>query len=224
MKIRLLAFATARDALGQGELELEVPSGSTVADLARLLRTDYPDLAPIWSRLAVAVDGDLAQPQVELHENSEVALLPPVSGGAPQARTSLVDEVIDVKELAATAGDSSCGAVVLFVGTVRNRNLDRQVEGITYDAYRSMAAPKLESIAADLEVSFGDLRIRIVHRLGEIPAGEASVAIAVASPHRSAAYDASREALERLKREVPIWKLEHYVDGPAEWREEEPLL
>lgn len=223
MKIRLLAFATARDALGQGELELEVPSGSTVADLARLLRTGYPDLAPIWSRLAVAVDGDLAQPQVELHENSEVALLPPVSGGAPQSRTSLVDEVIDVHGLAATVGDPSCGAVVLFVGTVRNRNRNRQVEGITYDAYRSMASHKLESIATDLEESFRDLRIRIVHRLGEIPAGEASVAIAVASPHRTAAYDASREALERLKREVPIWKLEHYVDGPAEWREEEPL-
>ena len=117
MKIRLLAFATARDALGQGELEFEVPSGSTVADLARLLRTDYPDLALIWSRLAVAVDGDLAQPQVELHENSEVALLPPVSGGAPQARTSLVDEVIDVTGLAATAGDSSSVMRRVFTST-----------------------------------------------------------------------------------------------------------
>lgn len=224
MKIRLLAFATAREALGRGELELEVPDGSTVADLARLLRTDYPDLTPTWPRLAVAVDGDLAQPDVELHENSEVALLPPVSGGASEARTTLVDDVIDVTRLAATAGDPSCGAVVLFVGTVRSQHRNRRVEGITYDAYRPMAARKLEAIAIDLESSFQDLRIRIVHRLGEIPSGEASVAIAVASPHRAAAYGASREALERLKREVPIWKLEHYADGPAEWREEESLL
>ena len=224
MKIRLLAFATARDALGQAELEFEVPVGSTVADLARLVQVDHPQLAPLWPRLAVAVDGELAQPQVELHENCEVALLPPVSGGAPRARTALVDENIDVTRLAATVGDPSCGAVVVFVGTVRNRHRDRQVEGITYDSYRLMAARKLESIVTDLEESSEDLRVRVVHRLGKIPAGEASVAIAVASPHRAAAYDASREALERLKREVPIWKLEHYTDAPAEWREEEPLL
>lgn len=223
MKIRLLAFATAREALGCGELEVEVPVGSTVADLARLLREEYPEVAPIWSRLAVAVDGDLAQAQSELREGSEVALLPPVSGGAPESRTRLVDQDIDVDRLAAAASHPSCGAVVLFVGTVRNRHRDRHVEGITYDAYRSMAVAKLEAIATDLEESRPDLRIRIAHRLGEIPVGEASVVIAVASPHRAAAYDASREALERLKREVPIWKQEHYIDGPAEWREEEPL-
>ena len=223
MKIRLLAFATARDALGGGETELEVPGGTTVADLAGLLLEEYPDLAAIWSRLAVAVDGDLAQPGKELHEGSEVALLPPVSGGALQPRATLVEDVIDVPRLAATTGHPSCGAVVLFVGTVRNRHHDRQVDSITYDAYRSMAARKLEAIAADLEDTSANLRIRIVHRLGAVPSGEASVAIAAASPHRAAAYDASREALERLKREVPIWKQEHYNDGPAEWREEEPL-
>jgi len=223
MKIRLLAFATARQALGRGELELEVPGGSTVADLSSLLREEYPDLTAIWSRLAVAVDGDLAAPHDELREDSEVALLPPVSGGAPRSRTSLVDEVLDVDALAASTAHPSCGAVVLFVGTVRNRHRDRVVEAITYDAYRSMAARRLEAIAADLEDSSADLRVRISHRLGEIQVGETSVVIAVASPHRAAAYDASREALELLKRAVPIWKQEHYADGPALWREEEPL-
>lgn len=223
MRIRLLAFATAKEALGHGELDFEVPDGTTVSDLADLLRPAYPDLASIWSRLAIAVDGDLAQPQTPLQENSEVALLPPVSGGAPEARTSLVEEVIDVPRLAGEASHPSCGAVVLFVGTVRNRHLDRTVVGITYDAYRSMATRKLEAIAVDLESSYETLRVRIIHRLGQIPTGEASVAIAVASPHRAESYAASREALERLKREVPIWKREHYADGPAVWREEEPL-
>lgn len=223
MKIRLLAFATVKEALGQGELELEVPEGTTIADLASLLEAEYPDLKSLWPRLAVAVDGDLAQPQAQLQDGSEVALLPPVSGGAPQPRATLVDQVIEVTRLAATAGHSSCGAVVLFVGTVRDRNRQRPVEGITYDAYRPMAARKLEAIAAELESSLDDLRVRIAHRLGEIPVGEASVAIAVAAPHRAAAYEASRQALERLKKEVPIWKQEHYADGPAEWREEEPL-
>jgi molybdopterin converting factor subunit 1 len=223
MRIRLLAFATAREALGAAELALEVPEGSTVTDLAELLRPEYPDLAAIWSRLAIAVDGDLVQTHEELGENSEVALLPPVSGGAPPSLTSLVDELIDTNELVATASHPSCGAVVLFVGTARSQTGTRTVESITYDAYRSMAAEKLETIATELQDSSSILRVHIVHRLGEVPVGEASVAIAVASPHRSAAFDASREALERLKREVPIWKLEHYSDGPPEWREEESL-
>ena len=224
MNIRLLVFATARQALGREELELTVPDGSTVADLASLLQERYPDLTDLWPRLAVAVDGDLVDPQSPLREGSEVALLPPVSGGAPQARAALVETPIDMTSMTTAIGDSSCGALVVFVGTVRDRHLDRQVAAITYDAYRSMAVQRLEAIADDLENSFADLRVRITHRLGQVPASEASVVIAVASPHRDAAYEASREALERLKREVPIWKLEHHVDGPAVWREEESLV
>ena len=224
MKIRLLAFATAKDALGRGEVEIEIPEGTTVAELAGLVQREYPDLGSLWSRLAIAVDGELAQPRDALKPGAEVALLPPVSGGSPEPRTFLVEGDIDDDRLADSAGDPSCGAVVLFIGTVRNRHRGRPVEGITYEAYRSMAARKLESIATDLENGSGEVRIRMAHRLGTVSVGEASVAIAVASPHRAAAYDASRKALERLKSEVPIWKREHFSDGPAEWREEESLL
>ena len=94
---------------------------------------------------------------------------------------------------------------------------------LTYSAYRSMAESGLLRIVEDLEASAPGLRAAIVHRLGEVPVGEASVAIAVGSPHRAAAYDASRTALERLKTEIPIWKREHYTEGPPLWREEEPL-
>ena len=86
-----------------------------------------------------------------------------------------------------------------------------------------MALEGLRRIVADLEAGHENLRAAIVHRLGEVPVGEPSVVIAVASPHRAAAYDASRTALERLKAEIPIWKREHYADGGAEWREVEPL-
>jgi molybdopterin synthase catalytic subunit len=114
------------------------------------------------------------------------------------------------------------GAVVLFVGTVRDHH-GRRVEKITYSAYRSMAEGVLSCIVADLERSSPDLRAAIVHRLGEVWAGEPSVAIAVAAPHRAEAYDASRAALERLKSEAPIWKREHYASGDSAWLEEEPL-
>jgi molybdopterin synthase catalytic subunit len=221
MKIRLLAFASAGDALGATEMELELPEDSRVVDLRARLDRDHPALAPLWPRLAVAVDGRIAGPDEPLSNGIEVALLPPVSGGS-RSRTGLVDGPIDVDGVVRSVEDPGFGAVVVFLGTVRNHHAGRKVEKLTYSAYRRMAADTLERIATELE-SASPVRIAIVHRLGEVPVGEPSVVIAVGSAHRAAAYEASRTALERLKAEVPIWKREHYAEGEAVWREEEPL-
>lgn len=216
-------FATARDAVGSDEVEIELPENARLADLNQTLLARYPDLATIWSRLAVAVDGELASPETALEDGSEVALLPPVSGGAPNPAIQLVDQPIDIAEICSRMADPANGALVVFAGTVRNRHRGREVVKITYDAYRPMASDVMQRIVDEIENEAPDLQITIVHRLGEVPVGDSSVLIVTASPHRSAAYDASRLALERLKREVPIWKLEHYADGQASWREEESL-
>jgi molybdopterin synthase catalytic subunit len=226
MKIRLLAFASASDALGTGETEMELPDGADVARLRALLEERHPELGPLWGRLAVAVDGEIAGPGTPLTEGVEVALLPPVSGGAPSLasrRAALTDGPIDAAAVAAAVSAPSRGAVLLFLGTVRGSRGERPVVGLTYSAYRPMAEERLARIVEELEAGGDDLRLAIVHRLGDVPVGEASVAIAAASPHRAAAYEASRVALERLKREVPVWKRERYGDGGAEWREEEAL-
>lgn len=225
MKIRLLAFASAGDALGASEMELELPDGSRVADLRVRLDREYPKLGPLWPRLALAVDGSIVSADAPLVDGAEVALLPPVSGGTGEPlRAELVDGPIDTGRVEAAVSGPGRGAVVIFLGTVRNHHAGRPVEKLTYSAYRPMALEGLRKIVADLEASSPDLRAAIVHRLGEVAVGEASVAIAVASPHRPAAYEASRTALERLKAEIPIWKREHYADGEAAWREEEPLI
>jgi len=224
MRIRLLAFASAGDALGASEMDLEMPEGSRVADLRARLDRDHPKMAPLWPRLAVAVDGRVVPPETPLSDGAEVALLPPVSGGSDSLRAELVDGPIDVSRVAASVAGPSRGAVVLFLGTVRDHHAGRSVGKLTYSAYRSMALDGLRRIVDDLEASAPGLKAAIVHRLGEVPVGEASVAIAVASPHRAAAYEASRTALERLKAEIPIWKQEHYSDGPPVWREEESLV
>jgi molybdopterin synthase catalytic subunit len=224
VKIELLAFASAGDALGSHSLELELPDGSRVADLKEQLLTDHPALAPVWPRLAVAVDGELATPESELAEGSEVALLPPVSGGTPERRrTALTDGPIDLPGLLAAVSARGRGAVLLFLGTVRDQHQGRPVAALTYTAYRPMAEARLERIARQLADGEAGLEVAIVHRLGRLEPGEASVAIVTASPHRAAAYQASRTALERLKAEVPIWKQEHYADGESAWREEESL-
>ena len=229
VKIALLAFASASDILGTGETELELPPSTTLAELKTLLESRHPPLASLWGRLAIAVNGDLRPDQTALADGDEVALLPPVSGGSGAADDAaaepavLTEDALDAGAVARRVADPSCGATVVFAGTVRESHRGRRVERITYSAYRAMADPRLREIARRLELRYPGARVAIVHRLGVIPVGEPSVVIAVASPHREAAYAANREALERLKAEVPIWKREHYADGESSWREEEPL-
>jgi molybdopterin synthase catalytic subunit/molybdopterin converting factor small subunit len=226
MRIRLLAFASAGDALGASEMTVELPEGAGVAGLRGWLDERYPALAPLWPRLAVAVDGAVAAGDAPLHDGQEVALLPPVSGGIDPAtprwrenaavarpRVELVEGPIDPQDVMARVAAPAHGAVLLFLGTVRDRTRrpeeaaapPHRVVKLTYSAYRPMALRVLDRIA------------------GEVAAGEASVAIAAAAPHRAAAYEGSRRALERLKAEVPIWKREHFAGGEAVWREEESL-
>lgn len=236
MRIRVVAFATAAEALGGGERQVELEPGASLADLRRALERDHPGLTPLWPRLALAVDGRLAAADAALSEGAEVALLPPVSGGSggprPRpvagraggpARVALVEGPLDAARLAAAVAGPSRGAVVTFAGTVRDHHQGRPVARLDYTAYRPMAEAALGRIVAELEAAHRDLRAAVAHRVGEVPAGETSVVIAVAAPHRAAAFEAARQALERLKREVPIWKREHYADGGAAWREEEPL-
>ena len=224
----MLSFATALDAVGSAETEHDLPDGSTVADLVERLTAEYPGLEPLWPRLAVAVDGEVAADRAApLHDGAEVALLPPVSGGSCAAGAGrLRDGAVDaetVSSVRAGVEDAGKGAVVVFVGNVRNSFGGRPVERITYSAYPAMAERRLDRIVRELEAAEPGTRVDIVHGLGTLEVGDASVVIATASAHRQQAYETNRLALERLKAEVPIWKREHYADGGSAWREEEPL-
>lgn len=132
-------------------------------------------------------------------------------------RTALVDRPIDTGSLLNEVAHSSNGATVLFIGTVREVNDGRRVTGMEYSAYRAMAERELADVAREASEQFGTTDIVVEHRLGALELGEASIAIAAAHPHRAAAYAASRYMIEQIKRRVPIWKLEHYVDGTREW-------
>jgi molybdopterin synthase catalytic subunit len=132
-------------------------------------------------------------------------------------RSAIVDHVIDPATLTGEVARDGNGAAVLFLGTVRDTNDGRSVSGIEYSAYRSMAERELAAIVAEAGGEFGTSDIVVEHRVGTLEIGEVSVAIAVAHPHRGAAYDASRYVIEQIKRRVPIWKREHYADGTREW-------
>lgn len=126
----------------------------------------------------------------------------------------IVRDPIDPARVLAAVEDRRAGAAILFVGVVRDHNAGRRVLHLEYEAYEPMAARALEAIGEGLRARFGaDVRCAIVHRVGRLEIGEVSVAIAVAAPHRGTAYEASREAIEVLKRDVPVWKKEHFEGG-----------
>ena len=131
----------------------------------------------------------------------------------------VASEVIDPAEVLARVGSDRDGATLLFLGVVRDHADDRPVSGMRYDAYEEMAGEVLSKIAAEAAEHLGTDRVAVVHRFGELAIGEVSVAIAVSSPHREEAYEASRYVIEQLKERLPVWKKEHYVDGVSEWVE-----
>ncbi|MDQ6828517.1 MAG: molybdenum cofactor biosynthesis protein MoaE [Gemmatimonadota bacterium] len=132
-------------------------------------------------------------------------------------RAAITTHPLDVSAVLAEVADPACGAAILFVGTVRDVNDGRAVTGIEYSAYEAMALREMQAIVAETAKRFDTEHVVVEHRLGALELGEASVAVAVAHPRRAAAYDASRFVIEELKRRVPIWKREAYVDGTREW-------
>ena len=126
-------------------------------------------------------------------------------------------EVIDPQAVLERVGSPADGAAVLFLGTVREQNDGRPVVGMRYDAFTEMAGPVLSEIAAEAATRAGTDRIAVVHRTGELAVGSVSVAIAVSTPHRDAAFDAARYIIEQIKQRLPVWKQEHYAEGDRRW-------
>ena len=133
------------------------------------------------------------------------------------AIADLVREPIEPAALLAAVAHAGAGALATFFGAVRDRNVGRPVTGIDYDAYEPMAALELANIATEAAARWSGARVALAHRIGTLAVGELSVGIAVAHPHRAPAFEACRFAIEEIKRRVPIWKREHYVDGSREW-------
>ena len=221
MHIRLLSFGPWRDRLPQGGTWREVPEGCTVADLlADLRQAGVFDEAALRSA-AVAVNQEYVRPTRLLSEGDEVAILPPVSGGV-MTMVAIVHEPIDAETCLREIKAESDGAVCVFDGVVRNNTRGRQTLHLDYEAYEEMALQQMYGLRQEAIKRFGVREVLILHRLGRLTVGETSVFIAVASAHRGAAFDACRWVIDTLKKAVPIWKHEQFVDG-AVWSDGEPF-
>lgn len=228
-RVKVMAFGVLRERLGREPLEMELADGATVGDLLDELGRRHP--AVTLRGIAVSVNAEYARATQPLSSGDEVGLLPPVSGGIARAadegstdsgKVLLTREVIDAAELLAAAKQGEDGAVTLFDGIVRNNSRGRQTLYLDYEAYEEMAVKQMAELCAEAREKFGVRHATIVHRLGRLEIGETSVLIVVASAHRGAAFDACRWIIDTLKKTVPIWKKETFVDG-AVWADGEPF-
>jgi molybdopterin synthase catalytic subunit len=215
MRVRVRLFAALVEAAGGDTLDLDLPAGATVRQALEATGERIPAVRRWSASLLTAVNLEYVRGDHPLRDGDELALIPPVSGGA--GRFEVIDGPIDVAALIAAVSDPSCGAVATFLGTVRDHAEGRPVSAIDYHAYREMAVRKLAEIGDEIRREWGLDRVAIVHRVGHLGIGDVSVAIAVASPHRAEAFAACRHAIERIKVIVPIWKKEGWADGGAHW-------
>ena len=209
MRLTVRLFAGLRERAGAPTLDLDVPDEGTVADLLGAL--DTTPLAHLPARsFIVAVNRAYADPAVAVRAGDEVALIPPVSGGAGPVRMArIVDGPLDLAALAALVKDPRAGAVVCFEGVTR------EVSHLDYEAYAEMAEPMLERIAAEEAGRHGLTAIAVQHRVGRVPLSEPSVIVAASGPHRGETFAGARAVIDRLKDEAPIFKREEerWVEG-----------
>jgi MoaE-MoaD fusion protein len=237
VRVRVRLFAIQRELAGTRELELNLPDGATVEDAWTSVVERHPVLAPGRPSVRFARNGEYVGADAQVGDGDELAFIPPVSGGAGERRVVGERRILELRaepfgvelttELAARLATTADGAIVAFLGVTREtpgtpapgqeaaaqRHDGRSVEELEYEAHEPMALGILVAIADEIEGRFGVERLAIVHRTGTVPLGEPSVAIVACSPHRDAAFQAARYAIDETKARAPIWKAEQFRDG-----------
>lgn len=212
MRIRLLYFAVVRELIGQSQETREASPGETLDDVFSGIASEHPQIQRLRPSLLFMVNEEYAEPSYAVQEGDEIALIPPVSGGEVK-RFQVTEAPVSEADVTAMVASPGAGAIVTFVGTVRDNARGRAVKSLDYEAYPPAAEKMLQQIGVEIQERWEIESTAILHRMGHLSVGEASVAIAVASAHRGDAFDACRYAIDRIKEIVPIWKKEFYEDG-----------
>jgi molybdopterin synthase catalytic subunit len=213
MTVTVRLFAVLRELAGSESLELELPDGATVDDAMGELAS-RPDLGGALGRMDVvmAVNRDYATGGTRLGAGDEIALIPPVSGGAEPIYAAVTSEPLSLEAVSRRVVSDAAGAIVSFQGVTR------EVDRLDYEAYEEMARERIESILAECVSRHGLEAAAAEHRVGAVPLGEPSVIVAVSAGHREEAFAGAREAIDRIKAEAPIWKRE-VEGGEGRWVE-----
>lgn len=216
MTITILLFAGLAERANQREIQLTLPEQATVRDLLQAAAEQHPALSPLLGSCFVSLNHEYAAPDHVIQASDEIALLPPVSGGE-EPLFSITTEPLSADKLIRLVSNPHAGAVLTFVGTVREFTHGQRTVYLSYEAYAPMAVEKMKQIAAEIEERWPGARVAMQHRIGDLQIEEIAVIVAVATPHRNESFEAGRYAIERLKQIVPIWKKEIWEDG-SEWK------
>ncbi len=237
MRARVLFFGLLKDVVGCAAEEREFAAGANLKAVFDAYAAEHPELRAMAGSIVLARNQEFASLETALGEGDEVAFLPPVSGGMDRDPLAIADpaghyfaltrHAIDARAAVARLMTGAEGAVVTFEGTVRNHTRGRATRCLDYECYEGMALKTMARIGCEIAAAHDIARIAMVHRLGRMLIGETSVVVIVTAPHRRAAFDAALEGINRLKKLVPIWKKEHFVDGEVwvegEWDENLPV-
>ncbi len=224
MDLNVLYFAHVRSIVGKSQESLTVPCSATVGTAVAAVVERYPPLATLMASIRIAVNGEFVDLDHVLTAGDELVLIPPVAGGSATPRVALTAEPLDAQRrraLEALVMTDRDGALVHFVGAVRDHARGRSVTRLFYEAYESMAQKQLEAIVDEVEAAFPDSRMAVQHRTGMLSVGDVAVIVVAAAPHRAEAFGACRMLIDRLKQDVPIWKREIGPDG-EEWVSDRP--
>jgi molybdopterin synthase catalytic subunit len=217
MQIQVRFFAVLRERVRRDGQGLELPDGASVADAVDALAAQHDAVGAMRGRFQTAVNCAMVPPETALSDGDELALIPPVAGGAGERVARMVhDRAPSLDVCVAAVKTPETGGIATFTGCVRRRNQGRDVERLEYEAYDEMANKVLRELCEAIEAEIPDARLAVEHRAGVLAVGDVAVVIAAAAPHRAEAFAACREMIERLKRDVPIWKKEVGPDG-EEW-------
>lgn len=216
MTITILLFAGLAERANEREIRLSLPEQATVRDLLQAAAEQYPSLSPLLGSCFVSINHEFAPAHQIIHAGDEIALLPPVSGGE-EPRFAITEEPLSADKLVRLVSNPHAGAILTFVGTVREFTHGQRTVYLSYEAYAPMAVEKMKQIAAEVEERWPGAQLAMHHRVGDLAVEEIAVIAAVATPHRNESFEAGRYAIERLKQIVPIWKKEMWEDG-SEWK------
>jgi molybdopterin converting factor subunit 1 len=224
VRIRVLFFGVIRDIVSQREDTIEVPEGARLETVLESYSARFPRLREMTASIGMARNQQFAPPSSPVFEGDEIAFLPPVSGGSAAYTHHIEDhprgyffaltrDPIDGASIARRLLRGEDGAFVNFEGVARNNTKGRPTMYLEYECYEPMAVKVMAEIGTEIAKTFAIGGIAMVHRLGRIDIGETSVAVVVTAPHRKPAFEAALEGINRLKRLVPVWKKEFFVDG-----------
>ena len=224
-QVTVLFFASLRQAIGVDRTTVEIEPGDRVDDLRNELIVRYPHAERHFGHVRWAVNERFVELDEPLNDGDTVAAILPVSGGSGEPQpgqaeaivVELTSDPIDSQALIDRVSTPSCGAVCLFLGTVREFTQDKRTTHLVYEAYPEMALKQMRAILEEAAARWPIPQLGVIHRLGPMGLGEVSIAVAVATPHRGESFEACRWIMDTLKEQVPIWKQEHWSDGSTEW-------